>query len=360
VTPRERTASESLHALRENILDHGWIDVRSEKEFAEGHFPGFVNIPILNDDHRHQVGLCYKTRGQAAAVELGHELVDPLRPRLIAAWRDVASRSRTGTARVACWRGGMRSQIASDWMAEAGIPVERIVGGYKALRREVLGVLEKRPSVILLSGPTGSGKTVLLNRLKRPALDLEGLAVHRGSSFGRHAGRPQPAQATFENLVGLRMMASAHLPWVVEDESRLVGRLLIPRPLLEAMQAAPRVVLESPIEDRVRHVHAEYVNEPLDGGRDRAALLVDLSEALGRIRNRLGGLREQQLQAELRKAFEADDASLRNSVTHRTWIEPLLLEYYDPLYQYAASRRAGPVVFKGNEAECRAYLEGAS
>ena len=43
--------------LKRLFLDEApMIDVRAEVEFAQGAFPGAVNIPILNDNERHLVG----------------------------------------------------------------------------------------------------------------------------------------------------------------------------------------------------------------------------------------------------------------------------------------------------------------
>ena len=66
------------------------IDVRSEKEFAKGHFPSAVNIPLLNNEHRHLVGICFKKQGQVEAVKLGHQLVDPIKNQLQHQWSEVA------------------------------------------------------------------------------------------------------------------------------------------------------------------------------------------------------------------------------------------------------------------------------
>ena len=37
------------------------IDVRAPEEFAEDHLPGAVNLPVLNDDQRAEVGTIYKS-----------------------------------------------------------------------------------------------------------------------------------------------------------------------------------------------------------------------------------------------------------------------------------------------------------
>ena len=42
------------------------MDTRSPGEFAEGAFPHTVNLPLMDDEQRAQVGLCYKQQGQQA------------------------------------------------------------------------------------------------------------------------------------------------------------------------------------------------------------------------------------------------------------------------------------------------------
>ena len=51
------------------------IDLRAPVEFNKGAFPGAVNLPLLNDSERDAVGIAYKTDGQQAAVDLGHQLI---------------------------------------------------------------------------------------------------------------------------------------------------------------------------------------------------------------------------------------------------------------------------------------------
>ena len=51
------------------------IDVRAPVEFAQGSLPGSVNLPLMVDEERHQVGIAYKQQGQQAAIALGERLV---------------------------------------------------------------------------------------------------------------------------------------------------------------------------------------------------------------------------------------------------------------------------------------------
>ena len=44
------------------------IDVRSEGEFEQGRIPLATNVPLLNNEERKKVGICYKENGNEAAV----------------------------------------------------------------------------------------------------------------------------------------------------------------------------------------------------------------------------------------------------------------------------------------------------
>ena len=52
-------------------------DVRSPCEYAVGHVPGAVNIPLFDDSQRAEVGTIYKREGNATAVIRGIDLAAP-------------------------------------------------------------------------------------------------------------------------------------------------------------------------------------------------------------------------------------------------------------------------------------------
>lgn len=343
------------------------LDVRSEGEFATGYLPGFVNLPILCDPERHQVGLAYKTQGRELAIQLGHELVDPTRVERVGAWSREIDRSQERAGFVACWRGGLRSGIASRWIQEAGKDVIQIQGGYKAIRHELIApLLTESPSVFsalrIISGFTGSGKTRFFRTLASAGdidwLDLEGHAKHRGSSFGRLAGDPTPAQATFENLVGwdFYRMSSAREIWL-EDESRCIGAVRLPDSLKTAMNLAPVLFLEVSMETRQLNIFEEYVAEPLKNGTEPKALLAELERCTLGVRKRLGGAMTSEVVGDLRAAFEGLDGTPDR---HFPWIKKLLVHYYDPAYQYAFDLHKRPILFRGDENACRQWIQTRS
>ncbi|RYZ90143.1 MAG: tRNA 2-selenouridine(34) synthase MnmH, partial [Proteobacteria bacterium] len=241
---------------------HRLIDVRSEGEFTKASIPGSQNSPILNNEERHAVGLCYKVAGQHEAIALGHKLVDPLRESRVATWIEIGASHQDSPIMIVCWRGGMRSQFATEWINSAGRPALRIEGGYKALRADLTSEFLKSRSFLVLSGRTGSGKTTLLKNLPiAEKIDIEELAAHRGSSFGRMMGRAQPSQATFENALSLGLRPHTR-PMVVEDESKVIGSLHLPEALYASMSSSPVVQLEVSAFQRSQTIFVDYVEVP--------------------------------------------------------------------------------------------------
>ena len=333
------------------------IDVRAEIEFTRGSIPGSVNLPILNTAERQQIGICYKQQGQAAAIALGHQRVNgALRTQRTAAWCEF--KQRHPDAKLMCWRGGLRSNTAAQWMHDEGTPIEVIAGGYKRLRGRLIRAIEvaaAQQNLFVIGGRTGSGKTPLINALQG-GIDLEGLAHHRGSSFGRRALAP-PTQIDFENRLALKLLKTqyqrAEQALFVEDESRQIGAVSVPHPLYLAMKAAPLLVLEVPFEQRVEHILTEYCQSDLAewqridqtaGFEQYAAYLL---AALDRIRKRLGGGRHRQLRTIMQEALQRQQRT-GSIEAHRVWIQSLLGDYYDPLYEYQLAQHAERVVFSGD------------
>ena len=51
------------------------IDVRSPAEYAEDHIPGAINLPVLSDVERAQVGTIYKQVSSFTARKVGLSLI---------------------------------------------------------------------------------------------------------------------------------------------------------------------------------------------------------------------------------------------------------------------------------------------
>lgn len=239
------------------------IDARSENEYAEDHLPGAVNWPSLDNAQRHEVGTLYKQVSPFDARKRGAALVSANIARHIE--QHVMDKPKGWKPLVYCWRGGQRSGALSLVLGQIGFNVTLVEGGYKAFRAALLAELPsltQRLSFRVVCGPTGSGKTRLLQALPAAGaqvLDLEDLASHRSSVLGLIPGQPQPTQKHFDTLVWeqLRGFDPAR-PVYVESESRKVGNVAVPESLIAAMRASPCLRLDLPDEERVQLLLEDY------------------------------------------------------------------------------------------------------
>ncbi|MCD5997119.1 tRNA 2-selenouridine(34) synthase MnmH [Pseudomonas sp. CDFA 602] len=347
------------------LNDVPMMDARAPVEFFKGAFPGVVNLPLMTDTERQKVGTCYKQHGQDAAIQLGHQLVcGPVKDARVEAWLAFAKANPNGY--LYCFRGGLRSQTVQRWLKDAGVDYPRILGGYKAMRTFLLDTLHEAVTecgLVVLGGMTGTGKTEVLVQLPN-SLDLEGIANHRGSSFGKRA-TGQPAQIDFENRLAIDLLkkrAAGNIQFVLEDESRLVGSCNVPLELHQAMQDCPMVWLEDSFENRVERILNDYVINlcaefiSVKGEESGFSQFAErLLQSLNNIHKRLGGERHKRLltlmEAALDQQLRSGDVEL-----HRGWIEGLLGEYYDPMYAYQREAKAARIEFAGNQVEVLAYL----
>ncbi len=293
------------------------VDVRSPGEYLQGHIPGAVNIPLFSNEERAQVGTTYKQVSQEEALLLGLELVGPKMADFVRASKLLAPKKEI---LVHCWRGGMRSGSFGLLLETAGMKVSTLVGGYKAFRNEVLIGFEHRQSIVILGGKTGSGKTEILHELRElgeQVIDLEGLAHHKGSSYGAIGQLPQPSTEHFENRIYAqwRQLDPARRVWV-EDESRTVGRCLIPEKMWDQMHAAPLVLVDMDKSTRIKRLVREYAGFDED----------ILQEATDRIKKRLGGHHHT---AALAALAEKDFVTATD----------IALTYYDKAYQHGVGER---------------------
>ena len=334
------------------------IDVRAPVEFEKGSFPNTINLPLMNDEERRVVGTAYKQKGSDEAMRLGYELVSgSVKEDRLQSWKDAIVANPK--ALLFCFRGGARSRISQEWLSETGVDIVRLKGGYKAFRNYLLDEIDKAPTQfkpIVIGGRTGSGKTLLLKKVQN-SIDLEGVANHRGSSFGRQIS-PQPSQIDFENRLAydlIQKLSSGYKQLIFEDEGKAVGKLYIPPSLVSYLKEAPLYILETPKERRVEIIFDEYVlGAQMDYAKeyeDGATLwFTDMQQSMWRIRKRLGLERYKILNTLFLHAVEAQkkDNSLQS---HKIWIEYLLTEYYDPMYDYQIQKNADRIVMRGSEEE---------
>ncbi len=301
------------------------IDVRSPGEFAQAHIPGAVNIPLFDNDERAKVGTRYKQAGKDHAVLMGLEMVGPKLADFVRQSRKLSNGSG-GQVLVHCWRGGMRSGSFAWLLQTAGLQPTILTGGYKAYRNTVLSAFAEPRNLLILGGKTGSGKTDILHQLAAQGeqiIDLEGLANHKGSSYGAIGQMPQPSSEQFENLIfgDWQKLDTTRRIWL-EDESRNVGSCFVPMPIWHQMRAAPVAFVDVPKAVRVERLVREYT------GIDHELLI----QATERIRKRLGGKTTQQA---------LDALSQQDYAT----VADLTLDYYDKAYLYGLSQRNQANVF---------------
>ena len=299
------------------------IDARSESEFAEDHLPGAVNWPVLNDAERAAIGTEYKQlsafdarkRGAAlAALNIAHHVQSHVMP-LPRTWRPL----------VYCWRGGQRSGSLAMVLDQIGFGVQVLEGGYREFRRAVIADVITLPATLnfrVLLGRTGSAKSRLLHALAAEGaqvLDLEALANHRGSVLGLVPGQPQPSQKAFETGVWqtLRSFDPARVVYA-EGESRTIGRLRVPEPLLVHLRAAACVQVQMTIAARVDFLLDDYSH------------FVDDAEIFC---ERLQALRELRGAETIERWQQQARAGAMAAV-----VEELLTAHYDPVYLKSMQR----------------------
>ena len=294
------------------------IDVRSPSEYKDATLPGSLNIPFFDDQERAEVGTLYKQTSVQAAKERGLEIMSAKLPSFIKEFGAIQ-----GDKAVFCWRGGMRSRTTATVLSLMDIHAYRLIGGYKAYRKWVLGELETydfKPKSYVIHGNTGTGKTNLLHRLKaqgHPVLDLEGLAGHRGSIFGQ-IGMEANNQKTFDSLLLEALLELQDSPYVLfEAESKKIGKVVMPPFMAQQKEIGTQIWIEMPLQARVQQILEDYRPEQYKE---------QCISAFRRIKSRI----HVPVAAEIERCLQAD--LFGEAVA-------LLLEYYyDPKYDYTANQ----------------------
>jgi tRNA 2-selenouridine synthase len=293
------------------------LDVRTNEEYEQGHIPGAINFLLFEADERAIIGKTYNEEGSRAAILKGLELSAGKTGRFIRSGRSIAQNQNL---LVHCWRGGFRSASLAWLFETAGIRCYVLKGGYKAYRRHVLNGFRRPVKLIVLGGMTGSGKTDILHHLRDngfQVLDLEGLAHHKGSAFGALGEMNQNSNEQFENEIsGFLFKCNPEEPVWIEDESRNIGRNLIPSGLYRQILTSPLILIEADTGIRISRLVRDYSGFP-------SGLL---ESSIKKLSKRLGGLIARSALEYLEKGDFRKVAGL-------------MLDYYDKTYSYSLKAR---------------------
>ncbi|MGL5381256.1 tRNA 2-selenouridine(34) synthase MnmH [Clostridium sp.] len=350
------------------VNDIRLIDVRAEVEFEKGAMLNSVNLPILTNEERHIIGICYKEKGNEEATRLGYEIVSgKKREDRIKRWVDYFNENKE--AMIYCFRGGSRSTIAQRLIyEETGRDIVKIDGGYKVFRNFLIDSLEEKnigAKALVLTGYTGSGKTIVLNKVKN-SIDLEGLANHRGSAFG-HFVTSQPTQINFENNLAYNVIKHKDKGYnymILEDEGKNIGKNFIPSSFYNYFHNGDLIFLETPLEERIENILNDYVindqRKNIDSLNNEElgleAWFNNIISNVEKVKSKLGGDRQKLLMEEFKKAYNMQiKASSLDG--YRSWIELFLTNYYDPMYNHSINKSNRNIVFKGNNLEILEYLK---
>jgi len=299
------------------------IDVRSPAEFALDHIPGSINYPVLNNEERAQIGTLYKQVSPFAAKKLGAAMVS----RNIAQHleQSMLNHPREWRPLIYCWRGGERSGAFTHVLNRIGWKAMQLEGGYQGFRRIVIDDLDlaaKQFQFQVICGMTGTGKTRILHELQSlgaQVLDLEGLAIHRGSVLGNEPDSEQPSQKGFETALWNALQSlDPSKPVFIESESKKVGGVHIPDALMETIRNGLCIELRSSLPTRVSWLLHEYHH---------------FLENTAQFKEKLGLLTTRYGKVQIAEWFNQIDAGDFNPL-----VTDLLVKHYDPAYQSSIVR----------------------
>ncbi len=311
-----------IEAVLERLFDD-IIDVRSPLEFEEDHIPGAINCPVLDDEQHAEVGTLYKQVSPFVARKKGAAIAS----RNIATHIEerFSDKEKNWKPLIYCWRGGQRSGSMQTVLRAVGWDAVLLKGGYKAYRSHIMSQLEDLPrrfKYVVIGGPTGSGKTMLLDILEKQGaqtLDLEGLAGHKGSVLGFDPEHPSQSQKAFDTMLVSKFLGfDPARPVFIEAESRKIGIVQLPKALYEEMKRGALVIPDLPISERISHLSCEYVW---------------FKKHPEKLKSRLSILKEIRGKKTIERWFSMIDEEKWDAL-----VKDLLEVHYDPLYNKSSQR----------------------
>lgn len=311
--------SEQLYEVNSKII----IDVRAPSEYADYHIHGAINIPLFTDEQRAEIGTTYKQVSSTEAKKLGAKLIASRFAEIVDELIDLCNEYENVI--MYCHRGGMRSKSITALLTALDFKnVYKLEGGIKRHRnyvQESVKGLVSEKKFIILHGLTGVGKTKLLLNLEKEntnVLDYEGLANNAGSVFGNILYKEmQPTQKQFEESIFFKVKTS-NSPYIfTESESKRVGAVNIPDEYMAKLDDGYHVLITADVKTRVSILISDYVYE---GNHDA------LIECINKLRKRLSNEKADYL-IELTNKNELEEL-----------VEILLIDYYDPLYNFSINK----------------------
>lgn len=308
-----------------SIKDAVMIDVRSLNEFKEDTIPEARNIPILTNEEREHVGYLYKQVNREKAKEAGLKYASE---KLVDIYKEIKRIIDENKVPILfCYRGGMRSSSVATILDIMGLDIYIIQGGYKSYRayvRDNLPMFQDKFKFVVLHGYTGVGKTKLLIDLENRGIDIvdiEGLAKNSGSVFGSLAYKSDSnSQKTFESLLFKNFQSIKSKMVFTESESKRVGRVILPDFMFDDMQSGYKILIKTNMKNRVKNIMEDYVDTDIP---DKEKKLI---EAINKLRKRLGNDKVDKLVQDV------------NTGDYDSAIETLMVDYYDPLYEYSINK----------------------
>lgn len=319
--------------IDENNIDGSCIliDVRSPGEYKSETIPGAINIPIFNDKERSLIGKTYIQDSIIKAKKLGIEAASNKLPNI---YHKISNLNEEYDNLILfCSRGGFRSSSLFSLFKTLGINIHKLDGGYKNYRQYInknLPEVIKGVQFIVLYGNTGTGKTHILEAIKRhgmDVLDLENCANHRGSLLGGVGLGQQNTQKMFESMLYDSLKNRKTNLVYTEGESKRIGKVMIPDYIYDCINDGISIKIKASIERRVDNILIDYVH-----GTDE-----ELIEALGSLRRYIKD-----------NSIDKYIKSIKKS-NYKKVIKELMIKYYDPLYGH--EDRAFDKIFHNEDTE---------
>ncbi|WP_392486296.1 tRNA 2-selenouridine(34) synthase MnmH [Haloimpatiens sp. FM7315] len=299
---------------KEEVL---FVDVRSPKEFEEYTIPGAINMPILNDEEREEIGTIYVHESVEKAKRMGLEVASK---KLLYIYDKIKELEKSYKHIVLfCARGGLRSSVITMMLFSLGAKVYKLKGGYKGYRAFVnkkLPLVNEEANYVVLQGNTGVGKTKILKELKKRGyniLDLEGCANHRGSLLGSVGIGKGNRQKKFESLIYEELKNSKGNLFFVEGESKRIGNAIIPDCIYNKMRVSKRILVKADIDYRAKVIMEEYTK--------RENYKEEISSALNSLEKYI---KRENIDRYLKMVSEDNCIEVAKE---------LMLKYYDPMYE---------------------------